>query len=218
MSIVSYSLSFKEVNPSNGINPPKNVKTLSDCLKWANIEGVDASLLNVSEWDESNLDDMGVAERNYTMSLDLALQFYLPKSQEEFEGFPYNFNSNDVCLNPIKVYTLFHKDYFPLENPDYINNNLAEEVLFSIFVAYHNNNWYSGFIYNPNDDNSEHYYPICLRFSRKHFGKDLAIQDSIDLFLSMYDSIKFQYKDFIYTKLMADFNLKLNIDFKYLAL
>lgn len=211
MRKVTYSLAFSEGYQQNDVIPAKNLKTLAACLQWANYHGIAPSLLDVSEWDETAIEDMGLPEVNYIMNLQLALDQYIPECAEEFEAFPYYLGSNGVCVNPIKVYTLYHKDYGE-EALEGLLNPMGEEILFSIFVAYYDRIWYSGFIYHPNRDNSDHNYPICLKFSRKNYSKELAIQDGIDLFLSMYDSIKFQYRDFIYSRLNHDFDLNLRID------
>lgn len=105
-------------------------------------------------------------------------------------------------LNPSWYYCLNHSD----ASHDIYDLKLNEYVLFGLATDMHENKWFGGFYYNPipSDEREDvaHYYPVNHKINPCFDTQQEACIWALNVFFSMYDSINFQFKVFIYKSLL----------------
>lgn len=112
--------------------------------------------------------------------------------------------SEHGCLeNPNWYYSLSHSD----ASIDIYDMKLNEYVLFGLAAESFENKWYGGFYYNPipsdEKENVSHYYPVSYSLHPGFDTQEEAVLWALNMFFTMYDSIGFQFKVFIYKSLLA---------------
>jgi hypothetical protein len=105
--------------------------------------------------------------------------------------------------NPTWYYSLNHSD----ASYDIYDLRLNEFTLFALATEQYETRYFGGFYYNPipsdERDDVAHYYPVNHRMNPGFERREEAALWALNMFFSMYDSINFQYKVFIYKHLLA---------------
>lgn len=119
------------------------------------------------------------------------------------EAYEAHWGESGSLENPNWYYSLSHSD----ASLDIYDMKLNEYVLFGLAAESFENKWYGGFYYNPipsdEKDNVSHYYPVNYKLNHGFDSQEEAILWALEMFFSMYNSINFQFKIFIYKSLLA---------------
>lgn len=118
------------------------------------------------------------------------------------QNYEPQWSESGTLTNPSWYYCLNHSD----ASYDIYDLKLNEYVLFGLATDRYENKWYGGFYYNPipSDEREDvsHYYPVNYKLNPCFDSQQEACIWALNLFFSLYDSINFQFKTFIYKSLL----------------